>query len=577
MYGEYELREVALSVGSQRRDVEAFLSSNGLRLDPLDTFVGIFDSADEFVGGGGLKGNVIKCVAISPALRSGSLANALISRLREKAFSDGHDNVFVFTKPENEAIFRSLAFHTVARSDGALLLESDPRGVSSFAERLGKQCRKGRNGIIVMHGNPLTLGHLHLIRTASAQSDNLYVILLSDDDSVFSCQERHEMARNATSDLPNVVIIDGGQYIISAATFPSYFIKDASKAADAQIGLDLDIFRRHIIPALNVSVRFVGSEPLDPLTNRYNERMKQLADIEIIEVPRLKIGDEAVSASLVRSLIDRGEAARAFSYVPPTTFPYIVSHAAAAALSSELELTPKPGLVDRHDNGAHKDMDFALMERSIYTLLPYFTELAELGLKTESPTTAEIRAVGVRAEEAMLAATRGVNTHRGALFSMGMAIAATAMCLRQRGKVDGKGLQDNIMRLAAGFAPAVGTHGDEVKRKYNIAGAVAMAQSGYAPLFEEWLPFCRANATDDEGRLKLLLLIMSRLDDTNIYYRCGKDAAIEVKELSLQLLRGFSAQALRDANDMFTSRNISPGGAADMLALTLFAASVTSE
>jgi len=577
MFGEYELRDVALTVASQRQHVEAFLGANGLRLDALDTYVGIYDGEDRLVGGGGLSRNVIKCVAVSREVRNESLSSELISRLREKAFADGYDNVFVFTKPENEAIFRSLAFHTVGRAQRALLLESNPRGVSSYTERLRLQCCRGRNGVVVVNCNPLTLGHLHLIKSAAARVDNLYIIVVSEDSSAFTYKERRDMIAEAVRELPNVSLIEGGSYIISAATFPSYFIKEASDAAQAQMELDIDIFNRHIAPTLDVVVRFVGSEPADVLTNRYNAMMKAMSNIGIIEIPRLELDGTVVSASLVRRYIAENKAAEALRLVPKTTAPYILSHSAAQSLHSELELTPKPELVDRHDNGAHRDMDFALMERSIRVLTPYFTELAMLGMQDVEPKTADIQAVGLRAEKSMLAATGGVNTHRGALFSMGLTVAAAATCFYRDGNITTDKLQEAIVSLAKGFAPATGTHGSNVREQYNVGGAVALAQSGYAPLFKEWLPFYRANAANDEGRLKLLLLIMSQIDDTNIYYRCGKKEAEAVKRQSKQLLTNFSMQAVEELNRTFTARNISPGGAADMLALTLFVASITNE
>lgn len=576
MFGEYELRDMVLTVSSQRQMVETFLHSNGLRLDALDVFVGIFDNADELVGGGGLKGNVIKCVAINAALRSELLTNTLVSRLREIALSKGYENIFVFTKPENELVFRSLAFHTVGRSQHAILLESSPRGVADFAKTLQSQCRKGRNGAIVMHCNPLTLGHYALMKHASTQVDNLYIILVSEEGSMFSTEERREMIASAVRNIPNATVVDGKQYVISAATFPSYFIKDPSDAANAQIDLDLDIFQQHIVPALNLSVRFVGSEPLDILTHRYNERMKSTLDIEVVEMSRIKLHDEVVSASLVRRHIGENEAWKALELVPMSTIPYILSHAAAHALHSELELTPKPGLIDLHDNGAHQDMDFHLMEVSIQTLQPYFTELARLGLNTDKPQVADIRAIGIRAEGAMLAATKGINTHRGALFSMGLTVVAAANCLRKHDRIYPDDLQRSIATIAKDFPTAHGTHGDAVKKEYNVGGAVAMAQGGYNPLFRIWQPFISVKKTEKETKLLLLLLIMSTLDDTNVYYRCGKSVANEIKELSLQVFNNFSLDALRSMNDDFIRRNISPGGAADMLALTLFVDSVSS-
>jgi len=577
MFGEYELREVALMITSERRRVETFLQRNDLRLDTLDTYVGIYDSADELVGGGGLCENIIKCVAISSALRSSSLTNTLVSRLREIAFAKGYTNVFVFTKPENEAIFSSLAFHTVGRSSRALLLESDPRGISSYTERLKRHSHEGQNGVIVMNANPLTMGHLYLIETAAARVEHLFIIVVSEDKSAFTYKERRDMIAEAVRELPSVSLIEGGNYIISAATFPSYFIKEPSEAALAQIELDIDIFNRHIAPALNATVRFVGSEPLDALTRLYNERLKALLHIEVVEIPRLEKHGEVVSASLVRRYIAENKAAEALHIVPKTTAPYILSHSAALSLQQELDLTPKPGLVDRHDTGAHRDMNCALMERSIRVLTPYFTELAMLGLRDKEPSIHDIMAIGVRAEDAMLATTNGVNTHRGALFSVGLTVVAAANCLRERGEITDIALQTTIKRLASGFPQAAQTHGGEVRKRYNVGGAVALAQSGYTPLFVEWLPFHRANTPCTENRLRLLLLIMSRLDDTNIYYRCGKEVADNVRRLSKRLFEEFSMQALEAVNDNFIRLNISPGGAADMLALTLFVASVSHD
>lgn len=574
MFGEYELRDIALTANSQRRKVEALLRNNGLRLDPLDVFVGIYDSDDELVGGGGLKGNVIKCVVIDAALRSELLANTLITRLREIAFSRGHENIFVFTKPENEPVFCSLAFHVVGRSPRAILMESNPRGIQEYARRLHALQREGRNGVVVMNCNPLTLGHLHLIRHSAGRVDNLYVILVNEDCSCFSYRERYGMVAEAVKPMPNVTLVEGGPYTISSATFPSYFIKEAGDAAEAQIDLDLDIFRRHIAPALNASVRFVGSEPADKLTRRYNERMKQTLDIEVEEIPRLEMCGKVVSASLVRRLTAENNASEALPIVPAPTVAYIISHAATTALRTELALTPKPGLVDRHDNGAHRDMDFALMERSIQALQPFFTELALLGRSAAFPSAKDVRAIGLRAEKAMLQATGGVNTHRGALFSMGLAVVAASACLHHSGTLGPEELRTAIARLAAGFAPAQGTHGSEVRERYKISGAVETAQGGYAQLFSSWLPSYQSGKRDDEGKMKLLLLIMSQIDDTNIYFRGGKEAAIEVKHLSLQMLSRFSPKEMESMNERLVSKNISPGGAADMLALTFFVDSI---
>lgn len=574
MFGEYELREIALSITLERKKVETLLQKNGLRLAPLDTFVGIFDNNDELVGGGGIKENIIKCVAILSDHRKESLANALISRLREIVLRKGYDNILVFTKPKNESVFHSLAFYTIARSPNAIFLESNPRCISSFTKRLGKLYKEGQNGAIVIHGNPFTLGHQALIKYASRKVDNLYVFLVNDNSSAFSYNERYEMLTTATKMFPNVTVINGEQYILSAATFPSYFLKDASEAADAQMDIDLDIFEKYIIPTLHLIVRFVGSEQTDKLTYRYNERMKSFLSIEIREMQRISICNTIVSASLVRNYIKNCEASKGFSFVPLSTIPFILSHAAVYALYSELKLTPKPGLVDSNDTGAHKDMYFQMMEKSIQTLKPYFTELAKLGLNEQVPSIEKIQTIGIDAEKAMFAASKGVNTYRGALFSLGITLVAAANCFYKYGIINCKNLQENITLLAKDFPNVKGSHGDEVQKKYNVSGALSIAKEGYTPLFNEWFPFYQTTKKDDESKLRLLLFIMSMINDTNIYYRCGKEVAQEVKDVASSLLKNFSLQNLIDTNKKFIKQNISPGGAADMLALTLFVDSI---
>lgn len=570
MYDEYELLEIPLSLSSERQRVASFLERNGLRMDDLDMYVGVFDAEGELVAGGGLKGNVIKCVAVSRCARNTSLSNRLVTRLRSMALDAGYGDIFVFTKPSNEPLFASLAFHTVGRSERAVLMESDPRGVSSYSAMLKSRRKEGRNGVTVMNCNPFTKGHRHLIERAATAVENLYVIVVKEDLSEFSYTERLGMVRDGVSDIANVTVLEGSPYSVSSATFPSYFIKNAGDAADTQIGLDLDIFNRHIAGAIGASVRFVGSEPSDILTLRYNTLMKELLDIEVCEIPRLELDGMPVSASLVRRLCREGRASEAFRYVPETTIPYIIGHTAARCLREELELTPKPGLVDRHDNGSHKDMDFMLMDKSINTLRPFFTELAKAGYTEEQPDLQAVRAIGMRAEKSMFSATNGVNTHKGALFSIGLVSTAAAHCMKKRGSVHTENLQDTIQRMAAYIEPAGGTHGSEVRKRYNVGGAVECARDGYSMLFSRWLPLLRANREDKHRNHKLLLEIMGSIDDTNIYYRCGPDTAAEVKSLARSMADNFSTDIMKEANDIFISRNISPGGAADMLSLTLF-------
>ena len=136
MNNEYDIRPVLLDYPRHRRALGEMLERNGLKADQLDTYYGVYDADDNLVGGAGAKGNVIKCVALDPQCREAAITNTLITRLRADLAAAGHDNIFVFTKPENERLFNSLAFKTVGRAAKAIMLESDPRGIEKYKEHL---------------------------------------------------------------------------------------------------------------------------------------------------------------------------------------------------------------------------------------------------------------------------------------------------------------------------------------------------------------------------------------------------------------------------------------------------------
>jgi triphosphoribosyl-dephospho-CoA synthase len=246
----------------------------------------------------------------------------------------------------------------------------------------------------------------------------------------------------------------------------------------------------------------------------------------------------------------------------------------------EIDTRPKPGLVDRNDNGAHKDMDLALMSRSIYALLPFMVQLAlyghGCGQQNALPEAEKVRHIGIEAEKAMLTATGGVNTHRGALFAMGLAVLAASWCMAHDGKTEEQPLRDLIMQVAEGFAPTAGTHGNDAVNAHRVMGALDLAKAGYEQLFNGWLPAYRSYLADgaDTACHRLLLLIMSQLDDTNVIHRVGYEQAQQVKQEAQALLDGYSAAGMEALNRDYIARNVSPGGSADMVALTIFIHSI---
>ena len=610
---EYEIRQMPLSVKFVRQQVEAFLQRNGLRLESMDYYAAVFaHGGEEMLAGGGLNGNVIKCIAVKQGLRDAKLSLTIISHLISTAASYGIHHLKIFTKPENQKMFESLGFQTIAKSEHAILQEND-NSLASYKRQLASLKKNVPTGIIIMNANPFTKGHRYLIEQAAQQVEHLIVMVVEEDVSRFSYAERKAMVEMGCRDLPNITVCSTGSYAVSSATFPTYFLKEISMATDTQIMLDLHLFATHIAPTLNVQVRFVGSEPTDTLTQRYNELMKEYLPtqgIEVKEVSRLHQDNVHVSASVLRECLKAHSLQKASALAYPTSIPYLIADLACQSLQEELDLTPKPGLVDQHDNGAHTDMDYELMKKSIRALRPYFDELALLGWNVDKPYVYDVQTIGLRAENDMFTTTKGVNTHKGALFSLGLAVVGGAYLMRRKGKVEAHELQQFMMEMARQFPDSKGTHGSEVTEKYHIDGVLAIARKGYPDLFDKWLPFLKneelrikneelANSvgsqSNESSSLVLhatLLYIMSMLDDTNVYYRRGEKGARMVKEEAGRWLNqacgikdgeSFSAKSsqqtnspfsilhssLEKMNKRFIAENISPGGSADMLALTL--------
>ena len=544
-----DIQELPLSVPTIRRQVEDFLGSNGLRLGEVDLYLAVLSEEGAILAGGGLQRDILKCLAVSAEARSLGLSVPLISRLISVASERGYTNVKVFTKPENRSVFESLGFKLLAEAPKAILMENG-RGLEEYCDYLrGHRA----SGVIVMNANPFTLGHRYLVEQASLSfrapegRRNLTIIPVKEDASRFPYSERLEMIRTGSGDMADVV--EGSDYQISAATFPTYFLKNLSDAAETQMRLDIDLFGRHIAPALGAHVRFVGTEPADPLTARYNALMKELLPkygVEVVEISRLTDSESPVTATHVRSLLDAGQFKAASALTPESTWPYLLADLAERALKMELDTPMKPGLVGPDSVGAHKDMDYDVMRKGIAAIRPFFARMAMAG------TPDELRQLGIDAEAAMLAATGGVNTHRGAIFALGLALYRHPMA-------------ETAARL---------DNGASKRREAGIRGAMQMAKDGYKELFEDWLPYYRGIKAEEYGLQKTLLRIMATLDDTCVIHRVGYERAMAVKAEAKALAERFDMGKLKTMCSSYAAEGISPGGAADMLALTIFIDSI---
>jgi len=309
-----------------QKQVNALLEQEGIRRDRnLDYTCGLFDDDWNLAATGSCFGNTIRCLAVSARRRGEGLLAQIVTHLMEIQAQRGNTHLFLYTKPESAKFFGDLGFFEIVRVEGSLVfMENRRRGFSDYCAALEKTRREGVSAAIVMNANPFTLGHLHLVEKAAAENDSLHLFVLSEEAGAIPFAVRNRLVREGVAHLPNVVCHDSGPYIISGATFPSYFLKDEDSGIRAHAALDLAVFGR-IAPCLNVTRRYVGEEKASHVTALYNQEMaRRLPEwgIECRVIPRLERDGRPISASTVRQAIHDGRLEDIRPLAPETTWSY---------------------------------------------------------------------------------------------------------------------------------------------------------------------------------------------------------------------------------------------------------------
>ncbi len=313
--------------GSRRENaqVDRLLEAAGIRRDSnLDYTCGLFDDDWNLVATGSCFRNTLRCLAVSHTRQGEGLLNQIISHLMEVQLQRGNLHLFLYTKPESARFMGDLGFLEIGRVPGRLVFMENRRGgFQRYCDGLPR-ARGNRIAGIVMNANPFTLGHLHLVETAARENDAVHLFVLSEEAGPIPFAIRRRLVQEGVAHLKNVTVHDSGPYIISFATFPSYFLKDGDTVIKTQAELDLQIFAR-IAEALGIQRRYVGQEEASHVTALYNEvmlaRLPGLG-VECIQIPRLEAGGRVISASTVRQAIhdDRLKEVRAF--LPQSTYAY---------------------------------------------------------------------------------------------------------------------------------------------------------------------------------------------------------------------------------------------------------------
>ncbi|UCP07870.1 MULTISPECIES: triphosphoribosyl-dephospho-CoA synthase [unclassified Pseudomonas] len=274
----------------------------------------------------------------------------------------------------------------------------------------------------------------------------------------------------------------------------------------------------------------------------------------------------------------------AFNLQPkPLSLAERLADLAVDALIDEADLSPKPALVDRRGNGAHTDLHLGLMHASALSLWPAFKEMAESAIafgEVGVPLREAIGRIGREGEQAMLATTNGVNTHRGAIWALGLLVTAAALdCSNTHAST----VTLRAARLAIlddRFAPRPLSHGAQVAQRYGARGAREEAQLGFPSVLQRALPQLKRSRAAGHGeqnaRLDALLAIMTQLSDTCVLYRAGEQG-LHTMQLGAQAVLDAGGSAslagrrrLHELDEQLIALNASPGGAADLLAACLF-------
>ena len=326
---EYTLCPISPSDRRACQAMDALLAQEGISRDQNLTYsVGLFDEEGALAATGSLYANTLRCLAVSREHQGEGLMAQIVAHLTEVQLVRGNTHLFLYTKCESAKYFAPLGFYEIARVDGRLVfMENRRRGFARYLDGLRAQLENAQTpaAALVMNANPFTNGHAALLRQAALENERVVLFVLSEDCSLVPYEDRLAMVRAAAAAYDNVTVVPSGSYMISSATFPSYFLKDDALVTRVHAALDATLFAR-IAGALHIVCRYVGEEPFSRTTRAYNEALARIlpdSGVELRVIRRAEHDGEAISASHVRQLIHDGPLEAIRPLVPETTYAYL--------------------------------------------------------------------------------------------------------------------------------------------------------------------------------------------------------------------------------------------------------------
>ncbi|BAL62958.1 [citrate (pro-3S)-lyase] ligase [Melissococcus plutonius] len=324
-------RTLYLSLPNVRQSWENLLKQAGItRLASTDYLkvdyaIGIYQK-NKLIATASFTKNIMKYFAIDPAYREGGKTfNLLATKLIQEMAQRQIYHQFVATKQEYQQSFEAIGFHCLAYAEQGILLEGGDYSIHDYLAEIPKQ--KGEKiAAIVMNANPFTLGHYALVKQAAEENDFVYVFVLSEPQEFLSPDERIDLVKQGTKNLNNVGIFPGKEYMVSLATFPTYFLKKDISETEFQTELDARLFKTWVVPALGITKRYLGEEPFSEVTLHYNRSLQKVLEpeVQVVILPRHKKNEIPISASAVRHAFYTDDLSFIKQVTPIETYNFLV-------------------------------------------------------------------------------------------------------------------------------------------------------------------------------------------------------------------------------------------------------------
>ncbi|ERJ13857.1 [citrate (pro-3S)-lyase] ligase [Haloplasma contractile] len=318
---------------NRQKELVSFLKQFDLAYEnDIDYTVAIYDKG-HIIATASKSKQVLKCFAVDEAYQGRGLSSTLIKKIEDRMFEEGLYHFFIYTKSCNKTKFISIGYREVITSNGISILENGNQTIQRFINKLKEQNQitSVDKACIIMNANPFTLGHRYLVEQAARNHNEVIVFVVTEDQSSFPFHVRYQLVNDGVNDLSNVTVLETGPYLISQATFPTYFLKQGTDALKLHTKIDCDVFLKYYKKAFTITTRYVGEEPYCSVTRSYNDTMKQMLEnggVKVTMLKRKKQNGQYISASSVRSLLKEEDYDAIKELVPETTFRFLTSDAA---------------------------------------------------------------------------------------------------------------------------------------------------------------------------------------------------------------------------------------------------------